>query len=211
MIAVMIKLGFQCPECNQPIPLGGLVETAHCDHCQSTVRPDWKKLLDFGNPGISVAKWAVERPKQPRETGAFASIQLEVTRAAPACVCRAKLPLDAIVAAVGAGATACACPACGKPVAVRAAPQHVRRHYPTIAIAAGETASAEAGAGAQPAASPHPVLFGCMNCGAPLKVDGSERSIACGSCGASNYLPDPLWLRLHPVQKRAPFWLLVSP
>ena len=56
MTPISIKLGFNCPECNQSIPLGGLVATTRCDHCQSTVTPDWRKLLRLGNPALTVVE-----------------------------------------------------------------------------------------------------------------------------------------------------------
>ena len=42
-------------------------------------------------------------------------------------------------------------------------------------------------------------MFGCLSCGGALKVDGGSRTPKCDHCGNSNYLPDALWLRLHPA------------
>jgi len=41
----------------------------------------------------------------------------------------------------------------------------------------------------------------CPGCGANLDLDGSSRLLKCGYCGASLTVPDPLWLRLHPLAR----------
>lgn len=52
------------------------------------------------------------------------------------------------------------------------------------------------------------IVIACLSCGAPLRV-GSEtpRNAACGYCGTMQYLPDPLWLLLHPAKKRV-WWFI---
>jgi len=55
------------------------------------------------------------------------------------------------------------------------------------------------------------VLFSCLGCGAALKVDArTPRLLACQYCEATSYLPDALWLRLHPAQRKRPFWFLMD-
>ncbi|MCX5742221.1 MAG: hypothetical protein NT062_06975 [Proteobacteria bacterium] len=61
--------------------------------------------------------------------------------------------------------------------------------------------------GAMTAAS-QPLLFACLGCGAGLKVDGSARVVACDYCHESCFLPDDLWLRMHPVTRRR--WLVLE-
>jgi hypothetical protein len=48
-------------------------------------------------------------------------------------------------------------------------------------------------------------MFGCLACGAGLRVDGSVRTVACPSCDVDNYLPDALWRRFRPVRKTRGF------
>jgi hypothetical protein len=223
MVSITVKLGFMCPECSGPVPLGGLVATTRCERCQSTVPVDWKKLLHLGNPSLSVARWALERPQQEREKGGYAHIQLDIARALPRCACGVTWDAVALAHAAGQGMT-CVCPGCQRPIAARIVPDHVRRHYPELVIAVGETMTAEGGSpgsagggGVAPlndasenTAAVKPVLFACMNCGAPLRIDGTQRLVDCASCEAPNYLPDGLWLRLHPARKRETFFLLVQ-
>ncbi len=207
MVSISLKLGFDCPECKHPVPLGGLVARTRCDHCQSAIEPDWRKLLRLGNPALTVVQWALERPQQQQEKGGFGSIHLDLTRTLPQCACGVAWDPVPLAQAVGAGHNLL-CPGCQAPITARLAPHFVRQLYPEIAVAVRETMTAEETG--EPAPAIKPLLFGCMNCGAPLKIDGKDRVVECGSCESSNYLPDGLWLRLHPARKREPFWLLIQ-
>lgn len=46
-----------------------------------------------------------------------------------------------------------------------------------------------------------PVLFSCLSCGAGLPFKGDSRFINCTYCQNTNYIPDALWLKFHPVAK----------
>lgn len=53
-----------------------------------------------------------------------------------------------------------------------------------------------------------PVLFSCPRCGAGLDIAAeSPRILTCKYCDSDLYLPDALWHALHPVKRRAPFWV----
>ncbi len=71
----------------------------------------------------------------------------------------------------------------------------------------GETASRESLR--EPEAG-EKVLFSCLGCGAPTGVDAATpRIMRCTFCTATSYLPDALWLRLHPTQRKQAFHLLL--
>ena len=50
----------------------------------------------------------------------------------------------------------------------------------------------------------------CMKCHATLPVDGTKRLVECSYCTARNYLPDDLWLALHPAAKRESWFMLLD-
>ena len=53
-----------------------------------------------------------------------------------------------------------------------------------------------------------PVLFNCPRCGGGLDISAEmPRILTCRYCESDLYLPDPLWHALHPIKKRAPFWI----
>lgn len=53
-----------------------------------------------------------------------------------------------------------------------------------------------------------PTVMACMSCGGSLPVDGSARLVTCQYCDANNYLPDGLWLALHPAAKRETWYVV---
>lgn len=47
-----------------------------------------------------------------------------------------------------------------------------------------------------------PVLIKCAACNASLKITTkTPRSATCEHCGTTQFLPDQLWIALHPVKK----------
>jgi hypothetical protein len=51
-------------------------------------------------------------------------------------------------------------------------------------------------------------MMACMGCGAALGITvESPRITTCEYCQVENFLPDPLWRRLHPVKKRVPWYV----
>jgi hypothetical protein len=67
----------------------------------------------------------------------------------------------------------------------------------------------EPAAGAAPQGT-HAMVMACMSCGASLKIDGSSRTVDCTFCSTSNYLPDGLWLRMHPAPRMEWFLLVIE-
>ncbi|MBD3191905.1 MAG: hypothetical protein GF308_14755 [Candidatus Heimdallarchaeota archaeon] len=55
---------------------------------------------------------------------------------------------------------------------------------------------------------PEGIAFSCPRCGAMLVVDGKNRLVPCDYCKLQVYLPDDLWLRIHPVEKKKK-WFVV--
>ncbi len=53
-----------------------------------------------------------------------------------------------------------------------------------------------------------PIVFSCPKCGGALEIDGKERVVPCKYCTSKVYLPDDLWLRIHPA-KTVRRWFIV--
>lgn len=45
-----------------------------------------------------------------------------------------------------------------------------------------------------------PIVFNCPKCGGALEIDGKDRVVLCKYCASKVYLPDDLWLRIHPAK-----------
>jgi hypothetical protein len=56
-----------------------------------------------------------------------------------------------------------------------------------------------------------PVAVSCIKCGAPLEITvETPRNASCKYCNTVQYLPDPLWLSLHPVKIKQSWYVRCS-
>ena len=95
---------------------------------------------------------------------------------------------------------------CGKALEFQPVPAHFAAAFPYVkGLVDADVFDEQPG---PPAGKGAPVVIACMSCRGSLPVDGKHRLIACSYCQASNYLPDDLWLSLHPVPKREA-WFIV--
>ena len=117
--------------------------------------------------------------------------------------CKTDLPADGFAAMAEAGGWQCSC---GEFIKVRPATPLAQRMVPGARWLVNEGALGDDGSESVQAVEP--VLFSCMACGAALEVDGSQRTVTCTFCNGSNYLPDGLWLRLHPQQTVRTFFVV---
>jgi hypothetical protein len=127
--------------------------------------------------------------------------------------CGDALPVEAVPPG-GDGRVACGC---GVVVDTFPPPPWLAELVPTalqmfgatrVGVATGATPPSGVVTGATPTQSAKPVLFGCPRCGAGLDIaPETPRILTCRYCESDLYLPDLLWHALHPVTKRAPFWV----
>jgi len=208
--SIRIRLAVRCDDCDTAVPVNGPLEQVKCPRCQSTIRLEgrlrWPEVLDFQNPGGSVFAWAVERQQPGQEMrGAWRPVLLSSTRCWPSCpkCAREHSPYDTWLAAKdGRDLT---CTACGTISPLRPVPAFFRQEFPCAAYVVG--AQVPSVPGTAPAGT-RPVVMACMSCGGDLHVDGAVRLVECAYCKASNYLPDDLWLALHPAPRREEWHIL---
>lgn len=228
-VAARARVTVDCPECAGPIPVNGIVSEVLCGTCQAVVRLEgalgWDHIFHYqkgegcvehnlvfiGSPKSALMFFLAFGERGGELHRKRRGVLMEIDAVPPTCL-TCKHPLD--VEALGAeaaregSAVDAFCPACGGAVAIRA-PEPAERpylHEACIAII-GETAPR--GSLAEPVTG-DAVLFSCLDCGAPSTIDQTTPRIPkCAFCGASSYLPDALWLRLHPAQRKRPFHLLL--
>jgi hypothetical protein len=202
MLSVALRVGFSCPECMGPVPMNGIVSEVLCYHCQAVVSTDKPIffLQDEFKSGWGDARTWSSRPS--RKTG-VEDLRVEAALRRPSCNgCRAAFDDASLTAAFQAG-TGVTCP-CGKVSSVRGADDLVLRVSPRAQAVVGEEIGTDLKLATQP------ILFSCLQCGAGLPVDGSQRVVACTYCKATSFLPDALWLRLHPTARLLWFYLAID-
>jgi Zn finger protein HypA/HybF involved in hydrogenase expression len=200
-VTATLEIAVDCPECKLAVPVDRIAASVTCVHCASEVPLSWKKILDIGD-SVDAIDRAIALAPNERETGVYASIHLEVTHGEVRCRhCGADLPLDDLAASLRDERDA-HCPRCRSPVPMRAAPAELVAVHPSArAVLFERGTSGERATGGDLLGAP---AVRCVACGAELRLSGSERTIACAYCRASNYLPDEVWTRLRPGHRIEP-------
>ncbi len=101
------------------------------------------------------------------------------------------------------------CEKCGRRMPVKHPPAWLKKILPRIILILNAEESESCGGWGEPAGKP--VVFSCPNCGANLELDGTKRIAECRYCGTGVYLPDDLWLRLHPARTVRSWFVGISP
>lgn len=229
-LSAKVRVTLDCPECAAPIPINGIVPQVLCAACQTVVsltdQLGWNRILTYqsGEPCMEHdTLMKIESILAMNYFLAFGTsggslyrkwrhILLEVDSASPQCPhCKAALDTQALAREVlREGETADAfCTGCGGAIPIRAPSAEEREAvHPSCVAIVGETAL-RGDLHAQEVAET--VLFSCLGCGAPLDVNATvPRIMKCKYCEATSYMPDALWLRLHPAQRKRPFYLILA-
>jgi hypothetical protein len=224
-----MRVTLECPECALPIPVNGVVPSVFCHGCHEVVQLDgplgWRSIATYADGEgcmehrvlvSSGARSAIDyflafEPSQTRRLyRRYQGILLEIDEAAPKCLkCRAPLDAEALLSeAMTEREPDGFCGACGAVVPIRRATREDREVlHKAVAAIVNETAPR---GDVREKPTTEAVLFSCMGCGAPLEIDGEVPRIStCKYCESTNFLPDALWLRLHPAQRKQPFHLLL--
>ena len=230
LVAARVRITLDCPECASPVPVNGMTQQVLCSACQSVIPLaddfDWKELLTYASHESCMEHRILVNSKRVKAMDYFLAfgpeggrlyrrhrqILLEIDARPPQCPsCRESLSVHALgreVASEGRDVDAF-CPACGEGVPIRIPTKRERAaiHDACVAVACESAVKGDLN---EPETDEH-VLFSCLGCGAPLDIDGSAPRIShCQFCDATNYLPDALWLRLHPASRKRPFFILLE-
>ena len=200
-----------CPECGNPVILDGPLLELDCPSCFETLSFDadfWQSLLEDAHANYHDRGW----DEGVNSTTFTRGVQVEMLsgRQKPRCpACRHELPLEGI-GDDHEGPLFCS--TCGKRTSSHSAPpwlvEAMATQRPERLYCAATSEDPNGAQDVQVQDADKPVLMACMGCGASLKINTeSPRITGCEYCGADNFLPDPLWRRLHPVKKRIPWYV----
>ena len=197
---VVIECRTDCPECGGTLMLNGPAQKVHCGKCQSNVDITdtlWNSILEDIPGELKELENGEGRQSQ---MWAEMNVSLTYTRQAPECsACKAELSSLPDPDSISEGATL-PCPKCGEANTVRPAPEWLRFFVPELVLLVNAAGDVEPDDEQDKTPSGKPVILTCPACAGALKVDGTQRMIDCEFCESSIYLPDDLWLRLHPVK-----------
>ena len=203
----IIETAISCPHCDSPVPLNGPWEVAHCDNCQSDIeipREFWidtlcdvRTDLDDIEPGMG---------QNSSIFGIFRSTRM-VGNLVPYCL---KCKTDFDPSTMNAGMKQKACPECGETYIVTPPQDWLREALPPVEYFMNAILIDKSGGESDSGGGGNPVVFTCPQCGGALKVDGSDRMVPCKFCNVDVYLPDDLWLRLHPAKKKERWFIVFN-
>jgi hypothetical protein len=194
----MLECGIKCPKCDAPVPLNGPWEVAHCDKCQADIPIPHDYWIDMLGEIINDVKNDLAEGEGTQSTifGTF-NTTLLYGRLQPYCYdCKEDFTPDA-------DATepyVYTCKKCGKEIKVMPAPDWLKEGLKPMRMVVN--AELQGKSDDDKAALSEPIAFSCIKCGGALEVDGTERLVPCKFCGVKVYLPDDLWLRLHPAKSK---------
>ena len=202
MLYGIVECSIKCPKCDNPMPLNGPIETAHCEHCLSDTEIPNEYWTDILRELFDELRKGMEEGTGSGSTifGMF-NTSLVTARFDPYCYeCKTGFEVDETVSKPYKHN----CEKCRNVIEVRPGPDWLNEAFPpgTILIAADMREG-----GGEPAAASEPIAFVCPQCGGALIVDGTERVLPCEFCGIKVYLPDDLWRRMHPVKKKERWWV----
>lgn len=197
-VSSRMEIGISCPRCESFLPLNGPILNAHCRSCQSDIeipRSYWKDIL--GDAMEDVRELEKGTGTSSRIFGQFQSSNV-YARLDPYCLeCKTDFedPWS-----LSPGSSYC-CRECGAEYPIQDAPEWLSAAFPQIIYLLNAELD---GTDAEDMNrdSTNPVVFTCPQCGGALKVTGEDRLVHCRYCDADVYLPDDLWLRLHPAKKK---------
>lgn len=206
IVSIEVRLSLSCEGCDSGVPVNGPVPLVKCARCmevtQLTGEHGWERLLPktlFANVARSSTPGETLRPEGKR-------INLTATARFPACP-KCGEPHDARRAKLAiVKGTPLTCK-CGGTTELARVPATFLAIHPSVRGFVDAEVYEEGSVSSAPA-SGGPVVMQCMKCQATLPVDGTKRLVECSYCTARNYLPDDLWLALHPAPKRESWFIL---
>jgi len=213
MHCVELRVAVKCEGCDRAIPLNGPLPRVKCHGCQEMLelkgRLRWSEVLNYQNPNRDVFTATRRDPPGHVRRGAWDPVNLTSRRAWPSCPdCERTFTQSETEESVDAG-DSLTCPDCNATLPVTKPPSVLKRPFPAARWLIGaETRAPQKGLSVSTAFGGKPVAFACMACGGGLRVDGAARLVTCEYCEVPNYLPDDLWLALHPAPKRERWYVL---
>jgi hypothetical protein len=201
----VLEMSIRCPRCDSPVHVNGPVRSLLCGSCQSGIEVPgdfWKGILE---DVCSEVRNEFEEGEGSNSTifGTF-NTTLMYGRLKPYCQkCKTDFVLEEHIPE---GATSCTCSECGTSAPLAPAPGWLRDLIPSARLLVNAESDVPGDEEPDPEVS-GPVAFFCPQCGGSLMIDGSERLVPCSYCNTSVYLPDDLWLRLHPARTKTRWFI----
>jgi ribosomal protein L37AE/L43A len=201
-----------CPHCGNPVPVNGPLLLLQCPSCQNEVgisADTWIQIL-----GDYLEDYQDLEPGNGRDSTLIGELTIKYTYIKlpppqPACT---KCETDWDLASVQDGTDGIiTCQKCGHESPIYPPPPWLKAGVPAalqVFFGEREAEMAPENTHDQAGDNARPIAMTCPQCsGSLLVTPQTERIMRCTYCNTDIYLPDALWLKLHPT-KVAKFWLV---
>ena len=201
MIWSMIEMTIKCPECDASVHIDGPYRKVFCRTCQSDIEfPEevWGDLVGDIKENIAELE-----PGEGSNSNIFGHFNMTMTygNLAPYCSkCKRKFVIEEDYN----GTDKLTCPDCATEKPAFTAPQWLKKAIKGAALIAGAWPDLNDD---EHKTVSEPVAFSCPQCAGSLMIDGKERLVKCQYCDTRVYLPDDLWLQLHPAKKKTRWFI----
>jgi len=200
----MIELSVKCPRCDASVHTDSPRQSLVCGKCMSEFDfpvEVWRDTLSGALSGMKHLKTG--EGNQSTIFGHFNMILLS-GKLVPYCPdCKRDFDPEG-----DRDGDRLKCRGCGTVMAIREAPSWFREAVSRAKLIAGGPPARDRGeADTLENPSGGAVALSCPKCGASLLVDGKDRLVPCGYCNTRVYLPDDLWLRLHPASMKTRWFI----
>lgn len=210
----IFKVIATCTQCGNPVEVNGPLARPVCSSCSQQVEipPEtWQSILaDYLN---DYDEFENGSGTEGTLMSGNLTLKYSCVRLPPPDPACPKCETNWDLQSVQNGATGIlACKKCGHTTPVFPAPSWLTGVVPEarqVFFAERETDGPAGGTQVEAdQAATHPIALACPQCAGSLLITGeSERTVPCKYCGVDVYLPDGVWLKLHPA-KVAKYWLV---
>ncbi len=189
---IQYKLKVKCMECGTSNPINAPVQQLTCFHCQTNIKITdeiWQDIFEKNNGVMSCTDYEIDIKKSRKAT------------ICPNQKCKKEILLSDISVDKD---DAIICKSCKEEISNYRAPDWLKKFSeysatPALIIGAQELIPQTLSA----------VATKCISCGASMKIQKeTPRLCHCEHCQTQQYLPDDIWLKLHPVNKRELWYIL---
>jgi hypothetical protein len=212
------KIQIICPGCNTNHPVSSLLANETCENCgkelilnnliqQSFETGSFRDRAKIMN-GFFTGAFNNQNPSAG--LGDISEFKM-MCWSHPADCEECKTPLDEsdILDSI-ANKKPIFCRKCNHPMPVRPADEEIKKFHPKALGVINDSRGFDVHPDVVESKS-HTIVFGCMTCGAGLKLDEhSKRLMKCSYCDNENYLPDSIWNRLHPYKEPERIYLILD-
>lgn len=211
----VFKLQVNCPGCNTLHPVSSINYSENCHKCGKYI--GLSELFNDSLFGGIVDKerymnsYLAGTVEQIGGSGVGSAGAYKLTYSSGYVYCEECLaPIsDEVIRKALNDKTPVECSSCGHSMPVRPATPDMKAFHPNAVAVVNDPQGYDKSE--KNTDKEQMLVFSCMTCGAGLNLnEDTERNIKCTYCDNDNYLPDSIWIKLHPDADVQPFFFITD-